>query len=260
MSGTYDPHLYDVVTPSDFRGDVAWYRHKALESGGPVLELGAGTGRITLPIAQAGVAVHALDSHAAMLQALRRKLSNLPGAVQERVRVVQADMTDFDIRQHFPLVIAPFRAFLHNLTTQDQLSCLRRVHQHLRPGGVFAFNVFHPSLDFMAQHAGAFTGVWRWTGSHDLPGGGQIIRSEANRYDTVRQLVHSHHRYEEYDDAGHLTRAFLHTLDLAYLYPSDIRRLLDQAGFADVEIWGDFEGHPLQNDGDELVVEAKRRN
>jgi SAM-dependent methyltransferase len=259
MSGTYEPRLYDIITPPDFRGDVDWYRRRALASGGPVLELGAGTGRITLAIAQAGVAVYALDSHPAMLAALRRKLADLPEDVQARVTVVEADMTDFDIRQHFSLVIAPFRAFLHNLTAADQLHCLRRVHQHLRPGGSFAFNVFHPSLEFMAQHAGALTGVWRWTGNHDLPGGGRLVRSEATRYDTVRQVVYSQHRYEEYGDDGTLTRTFLHSLELAYLYPSDIRRLLEQAGFVEVEIWGGFDQRPLHNDEDELVITATRR-
>ena len=72
----YKPELYDIVTPTSFRGDAEWYRDKARECGGPVLELGAGTGRITLRIAQAGVSVHAFDADPAMLDALRQKLAN----------------------------------------------------------------------------------------------------------------------------------------------------------------------------------------
>ena len=59
MSGTYEPELYDVITPPQFLGDVDWYRSRAVEAAGPVLELGAGTGRITIPIAEAGVEIHA---------------------------------------------------------------------------------------------------------------------------------------------------------------------------------------------------------
>ncbi|MBW8713162.1 MAG: class I SAM-dependent methyltransferase [Acidobacteria bacterium] len=70
-------------------------------------------------------------------------------------------MRTFQLAERFALIIAPFRAFLHNVTESDQLACLRRVHEHLRPGGRFAFNVFHPSLEFMSQHAGALAGVWR---------------------------------------------------------------------------------------------------
>ena len=72
---SYQPDLYDVVTRSAFHGDVQWYRDRALASGGPVLELGAGTGRVALAIAEAGIAIHALDSDPRMLQVLRAKLA-----------------------------------------------------------------------------------------------------------------------------------------------------------------------------------------
>ena len=108
----------------------------------------------------------------------------------------------------------------------------------------------------MAQHAGALTGVWRWVGNFPLAAGGYVTRSEANRYDTVRQIVHSQHRYEEYTADGALTRTSMHRLDLAYLYPADIRRLLTQAGFDGISISGGFGGGELSRDTDELVVEA----
>jgi hypothetical protein len=84
------------------------------------------------------------------------------------------------------------------------------------------------------------------------------MRSEANRYDTVRRRVHSQHRYEEYGPDGALTRTFLHRLELSYLYPSYIRRLLGETGFQSVQIWGGFDGRPFERDTDELVVEAVR--
>ena len=74
----YKPELYDIVTSASFRGDAEWYRDKARQCGGPVLELGAGTGRITLGIAQDGVPVHALDADPAMLETLRQKLAQQP--------------------------------------------------------------------------------------------------------------------------------------------------------------------------------------
>jgi SAM-dependent methyltransferase len=252
----YRPELYDLVTPGSFRGDAEWYRSKARESGGPVLELGAGTGRITLGIAQDGVAVHALDADAAMLERLQQKLAHQPPDVRERVTVVVGDMRTFTLAERFPLIVAPFRTFLHNLTEPDQLACLRRVREHLRPGGRFAFNVFHPSLEFMAHHAGALAGVWRSTGTIPLAGGGCIVRSEANHYDTVRQLVDSQHRYEEFGPDGVLSRTSLHRLQLAYLYPPDLRRLLKEAGFESVHVAGGFDGRPFVRDTDELVIDA----
>jgi SAM-dependent methyltransferase len=253
---TYRPELYDVVTPAAFQGDVDWYRAKAQACGGPVLELGAGTGRVTLAIAEGGIPIHALDANEAMLDALRRKLAAYPQEVQDRVVAVRGDMRAFELPERFALIIAPFRTFLHNVTQQDQAACLERVREHLRPDGHFAFNVFHPSLEFMAEHAGALAGVWRWGGTYELASGGYAIRSEANRYDTVRQVVHSQHRYEEYTANGTLARTSLHRLDLAYLYPADIRRLLTQAGFRNVTIGGGFTGREFSRDADELVVDA----
>jgi ubiquinone/menaquinone biosynthesis C-methylase UbiE len=253
---TYRPDLYDAVTPASLDGDVEWYCLKAKASGGPVLELGAGTGRVTLAIAAAGVSVHALDASETMMNALRAKLAAEPPDVRSRVSLVVADMRTFALPERFALVIAPFRAFLHNLTEADQVACLERARQHLRPRGRVAFNLFHPSLEYMANHAGPLAGVWRWAGTYSLPGNGFVVRSEANRYDTIRRLVHSQHRYDEYTADGVLVRTTLHRLELAYLYPADVRRLLERAGFHDITIGGGFAGHELSRDTDELVVEA----
>ena len=158
---SYQPDLYDVVTPPDVQGDVDWYRDKAQSSGGPVLELGAGTGRITLAIAAAGIPIHALDSDDAMLERLRLKLESAPADVRARTTVVAGDMRTFDLAERFALIICPYRAFLHNVTEADRVACLAKVRQHLRPSGRFAFNVFHPSLTFVAQHSGALAGEIR---------------------------------------------------------------------------------------------------
>jgi SAM-dependent methyltransferase len=253
---SYQPDLYDVVTPSAFLGDVTWYRDLARASGGPVLELGAGTGRVALAIAEAGVAIHALDANPRMLQVLRSKLAARPADVQARVTLIPADMRTFDLGEQFALIICPFRTFLHNLTESDQLACLNRVRQHLRPLGRFAFNVFHPSLTLMAQHTGPFAGIWRWVDTYALPTGGWVVRSEANRYDTVGQIVHSLHRYDAYGPDGTLERSSMLRLDLAYLYLADIQRLLTTAGFRDITIKGGFDGREFSREGEELVVEA----
>jgi SAM-dependent methyltransferase len=258
MSEIYEPEFYDYVTPKSLHGDAEWYRRKAVESGGPVLELGAGTGRITIPIAEDGLSIYALDSDEGMRKALQLKVDILLEDVRKRIVLVGGDMRSFRLDQKFGLVIAPFRAFLHNLTPEDQKACLQSVYEHLRPGGRFAFNVFHPSLQYMSNHAGALAGVWRWAGEYKLEDGSLLIRSEAGNYDTVRQRVRSLHRYELYGVDGDLKRVFLHRLELAYLYPSDIRRLLEEIGFGKIEIAGGFDGRPFKNDTDELVIEAER--
>lgn len=98
---TYQAHLYDIVTPASVRGDVEWYRRQALDSDGPILELGAGTGRITFPILEAGRAVTALDHSEEMLAVLRSKLAAAADAVRSRASVVQATCGRLPCRRGF---------------------------------------------------------------------------------------------------------------------------------------------------------------
>lgn len=258
MNSTYSAELYDLVTPASVLGDVEFYANLAVAARGPVLELGAGTGRISLALARQGVQVTALDADRGMLARLNEKRNALDEAIRARVSIVEADMRSFRLAQRFALVIAPFRAFLHNLTTQDQLQCAKRVFDHLVPAGTFALNVFHPSLSFMSRNAGPLEGVWRQTGEWCLESGEMLILSEANRYDTIRKVVHSRHRYERYDAMGRLVDVFLQRLELAYLYASDLSHLFAEAGFADITICGGFDGRPLSTDLDEIVVTARR--
>jgi SAM-dependent methyltransferase len=254
----YDADIYDVMHPASLKGDIEWYCQKAVASGGPVLELGAGTGRVAIPIAEAGISVTAVDLDGGMLEKLREKVFALPPAVQSRIAVHQADMRKVRVNDRYALVIIPFRAFLHNLTWDDQLAALRCAFEHLKPGGELAFNVFHPSLEFMAANAGAYGGVWRARGTHRLASEGFVVYSDSSRYDTVRQRVSSLIRSEEFDKSGSLVRTHVMDLELAYLYPADITRLLEHSGFELVRISGDFSGRQFERDGDELVVEARK--
>ena len=255
---TYDADVYDAMHPGSLQGDVEWYVQKAVASGGPVLELGAGTGRITIPIAERGIQVAAVDLDSGMLAKLREK-SRLPEDARALLTVHSGDMRSFSLNLTFALVIIPFRAFLHNLTTDDQLATLSRAHEHLRPGGELAFNVFHPSLEYMAVRTGAHAGTWRWSGTRESADGGFTVYSESTSYDTVRQRLESLLKTEDFGADGSLLRTHMMRLQLAYLYPADIARLLEKSGFELIRISGDFAGRPFEHDRDELVVEARRK-
>jgi SAM-dependent methyltransferase len=252
----YPPIVYDITTGPSMHGDEAWYRAKAKACGGPMLELGAGTGRITLAIADDGGEIWALDASRAMLDRLEATLASKAEGVRQRVHVVQGDMRTFSLDARFALILIPYRAFLHNLTEADQLACLRQVRHHLRPGGTLAFNVFHPSLEFMAKNSGPLANVWRHASTHPLDSGGCVTVSYAVSYDTPKRLLHAPQRYDEWDAAGTLVRSTLHPLTLTYLFPTDIRRLLADTGFSDVRIYGGFDEGEFSKDDDELVVEA----
>jgi SAM-dependent methyltransferase len=259
---TYDPEIYDLFHPPDRddgeESDIRFYRELAEQTGGPVLELGVGTGRTLLPVARQGHEIHGLDSSPRMLDALRKRLESEPEEVRRRVKVLEGDMGAFELPDRFAMIQIPFRGFLHNVTRAAQLGCLRACSDHLLDGGVLAFSVFHPSLEFMGQNSGALSGVWRWRGERPFPSGGFVTLSDCTSYDTVHQRLSARLRYERYDSAGRLQFAHLHRLELAYLYPRDIQALLRECGFVEIAIEGGFDGGPFTDDRQELIVHARK--
>jgi SAM-dependent methyltransferase len=113
---------------------------KALAGEGPALELGIGTGRVALPLAEAGVEVHGLDTSEEMVAKLRSK----PGG--DRLRVTMGSFADFDLETRFPLVYVVFNTFFSLLTQDEQVSAFRSVARHLTPGGAFAMQSFVPDV------------------------------------------------------------------------------------------------------------------
>ena len=105
--------LYDHVVPYRDRPDVPFFVEAAQESGGPVLEVGCGTGRILIPTARARIEIVGLDLSFHMLDVCRKRLLKEPKDVQSRVQLVEADMRHFALGQAFRLVTTPFRPFQH---------------------------------------------------------------------------------------------------------------------------------------------------
>jgi SAM-dependent methyltransferase len=226
--------------------DADFYRRLARESGGPVLELGCGTGRVLLPIAAEGLDCVGLDASAAMLDALRAK----PGAAA--LELVCARMQDFDLRpRRFALVFSAFRAFQHLCRVEEQLCCLARVREHLAPGGVFAFDVFNPRLDRLAQPEEPEAEDVRFA-----LGSLEVVRHVSARRDAARQVLHVAMRYE-CRDGGRLVGEERAVFDMRWFHRFELEHLLQRAGFARVEILGDFDGSPVAADSPALVALAR---
>ena len=106
------------------RGDVAFYVEEARRAGAPALELACGTGRVLIPVAEAGLTVVGLDSSAAMLSIAQEKIAELPDTTQRRIELVEGDMRSFALDQRFKLIMIPFRSFLHLMTPAAQRQAL----------------------------------------------------------------------------------------------------------------------------------------
>ncbi len=150
MLAPYDPiaELYDGY-PGDYLEDIVFFAEEAIASGGPVLEIGAGTGRLSLCLAAVGVEVVGIDASVEVLRVLVRKRAR-QAPLRAPVWPIAADMRNFALRRKFPLVIVPFRTFLYLLTNEDRERALRTIRAHLAPGGKLILAFFVPPHEIVS--------------------------------------------------------------------------------------------------------------
>jgi SAM-dependent methyltransferase len=227
-------------------GDVDFYRGLAKESGGPVLELGCGTGRVLLPIARDGIACTGLDSSEAMLEELRKRRP--PG----NLRLVKGPMQDFDLgSERFGLIFSAFRSLQHVLTVEDQLACLAAVRRHLTPGGLFAFDVFAPKLERIAQVEEPEAEEARWKEDET-----EVVRFTSVRRDPASQVMEVTFRYES-RSPGRPPESETVRTKMRYFFRYEIEHLLARSGFTDIQILGGFDRRPFDYFSGETVVLAR---
>ena len=217
----YDPWSASVVE------DVAFYLEEARRSGGPVVELGVGTGRIAVPLGADGIRVIGVDSSRAMLEVCARRAALAGVTLDLRV----GDLREPPVTERVPLVICPFRSLLHMHTDEDRLGVLGAAYDLLLPGGRFVFDVFTPDADDIAQTQG------RWLERE--PG----IFEHAVWDESARTLTLTV-RGDERET----------TMALAWLSPDEWRSLLERAGFEIEACYGWFDRTPYKGREDTVWV------
>lgn len=234
---------YDLfITTAATEGDAQFYCDCARRFGGEVLELGVGTARVAIALAEAGYNVTGLDLSPAMLERARQKVADVPPSVAERLTFVQGDMSAFDLGRTFPLILVPFRAFQHLLEPAAQRGALTCMHRHLVPGGHLVIDLFDPRLEFCLPEAPPLEGareVWDPATSHRIR---RTIVARAN--DPVRQLISERVRIEVIDDAGRVVATEETSWALRWTLRQEMIWLLELCGFEPVEQWSDFFGAP----------------
>ena len=232
MSSPYDTiaELYDPWSVS-VTEDIAFYVDEARRSGGPVVELGVGTGRIAVPIAADGIRVIGVDSSRGMLEVCARRAA-LAG-VELDLRL--GDLREPPVRERVPLVICPFRSYLHLHTDAQRRQALAAARDLLLDDGRLVFDVFAPGADDIAEtHA-------RWLEREP----GIFERAE---WDTERHTLTLSIR-------GRGTTA---TMTLAWVEPGAWQALLGEAGFAVEATYGWFDRRPYDG-GEDTIFVARRR-
>jgi SAM-dependent methyltransferase len=242
------PRYYDHAFRAH-RKDVAFYLALAQQARGPVLELGAGTGRITLPLLRAGVAVTAVDQSAAMLERAAERVEKLTAAQRALLTLVRADLRELRLRKRFALVIAPFNLFMHLYTREDVEAALKTVRTHLKPGGRFAMDVLMPDLGVLRRDPARF---YRCRPVFDPSDGHHHAYAESFDYAAVAQVQTVQMQFQRLDKP---TVERTTPLSLRYFFPQELLALLHYNGFAVLEHFGDFNaGEPTSDSEHQILI------
>jgi SAM-dependent methyltransferase len=226
ISRLYDPWSVSVTE------DVRFYVELAREAGGPVVELGVGTGRIAIPTAAAGIAVIGIDSSRGMLEVCAEAAA--AAGVAELVDLRVGDLANPPVRERVRLVTCPFRAYLHLRSDDERVRALRAARELLVPGGKLVFDVFAPGADDIAETHG------RWLEREP----GIFERAE---WDVETRTLTLSVR----GDAGGTTMA------LSWLSPDEWRSVIERAGLEVLAHHGWFDGRPYRG-GEDSVWVARR--
>jgi SAM-dependent methyltransferase len=233
VAARYDASSADRFDPAVLTPTVDFLAELAGGDGGTALELGIGTGRVALPLAERGVRVHGIDLSPAMVEQLRAK----PGA--ERIETTIGDFATTRVDGSFRLAYLVYNT-ITNLTTQDeQVDCFCNVASHLEPGGCFVVEVGVPDLRVLppGEHARVFTTTPSYVGFDeytDIPG----------------QVLYSHHWRivdDDSDDTG-AKRARVFSAPYRWVWPSELDLMARIAGMRLRERWGGWRREPFTGD------------
>lgn len=231
--------------------DVAFYLGIARRYGGPVLELGVGTGRVALALARAGISLVGIDSMPAVLARARERILELPARTRAKVELRRGDLRRVRLGRRFRLVIAPFNVFTHLYALDDIERALATCRAHLAPRGRLVFDVAMPELPALLQDPER---LYRGRDLTDPSDGQRYAYYEATHYDRLRQIRNTTLLLEQ-KRAPHARRAI--PLTQRQFFPAELEALLHYNGFAIEARYGDFEFGPLDDRSECQVVVAR---
>ena len=238
----WDGLQYDAFN-KPHRDDLPFYLAAARRARGPVLELACGTGRLTVPLAEAGVDVTGLDTAAPMLALARRKAA----AAGARVRFVKGDARRFRLGRRFKLIFIAFNSLQHLGRPEDLAGLFASVRRHLAPGGRFVFDVPNPDPRYLSRDPDELLPVAYYD---DPSGKGKVLVNERFFYDKAAQTARLtwHYRSER------TGRTVKKTLNLRCFFPEELLALVRCAGFRAAARYGDLDRSRFGSDSPRQVL------
>ncbi|ESQ16667.1 MAG: class I SAM-dependent methyltransferase [Thiohalocapsa sp. PB-PSB1] len=246
------PRLYDWMYRKTDK-DVAMYR-QFTECHAEILEIAVGTGRLAIPLAEAGRVVHGIDDSAAMLGLCRDKLEGLDPRVSGRIHLYQVDMREFDLGRQFDFVFIPFASIVYLLSIEDQQACLRTLKRHLGASGTLVID-FPTWAEARDEHWLDNDQLLRKERRMEDPNSGKLVELwTQNRYDAATQILEQDRHFRTYDTDGNFEGEKVVLWRSRVFTPGEFQLLLQTCGLKLVEMYGDFQFGPFHHDSEVAVA------
>ncbi len=240
--------LYDSYVQTDM--DVPFFLREAKKAVGPVLELTAGTGRVSIPLLRAGIDLTCVDSSPAMLDILRDKLRTEKLSAE----VIQADLCELSLNRRFDLIFVPFHSFAEITDPAQQRQALSRIHDHLSDEGRFICTLHNPPVRLQSV-----TGRRRELGNFPLPDGTMLALSSLENYDPVSKSVNGTQFYDIRRWDGSLLASMAVDLHFCLHSHYDFQSLAEAAGFVTVHLYGDYSCGPFEPQTSPFMIWVLRK-
>jgi SAM-dependent methyltransferase len=253
MPGFYQSiaRYYDAEN-TDKNDDIPFYLQLAEEHGGPLLDVGCGTGRVMFPIARAGYEIHGIDNERAMLERAEDQLKQMPD-LRSRLKFYEGDIRTFEMPVQFKLTLVPYNGMMHFHDQETQLEVLRQLRKWTRDDGYLVLDLPNAGDVFASQDTEAVTLERTFL---EPETGHMVMQQSVSYLDRVQQLMQITWIYDEITFDGTLKRTFA-PLVLYYYFYSEIRLLLSQTGFEIEEVYGDLDYGPFVDGCERMIVVAK---
>jgi SAM-dependent methyltransferase len=212
------------------------YLAHARTASGEILDAACGTGRVLVPLVEAGHRVTGVDSSQAMLRLARSKLTAV--RLSRKARLIEADLRTFELGREFGLALVALGSFHHLLTTGDQRAALASLAAHLRPGGLLVLDLVNPAPDWLSAADGVL--VHQMTASFPDAGGPERLTKLVARQSRLEtQSDHQLLMYDRIGPDGTLTRRVFE-MEFRYVSRYEAELLLDEAGFRVIGLYGSY--------------------
>jgi len=248
-------YFYDLDHRDNLIDDIPFYIDYSQKYSGHILELGCGTGRVSIELAKSGFLVTGIDLSKEMLKVYMEKIEKLPQDIKNRIIIEQRNMTNFNFDNKFSLIIAPFRVFQALTKDDDIKNCLTCINRHLEENGVFIVNVFRPNKILDESWVSDENVQWE---QEDPRTGNYVIKKDVReKIDTVNQIIYPKFIYEIKDKNGNIEK-IIEELELKYYYYDQLKNLLEENNFIVTEEYGWYDKSTIVN-GRELIMICKKK-